>query len=156
MAASSSTALALSPAVQRHAAFGASHIPQYRGVRRFLPQLCGVNDLVIDFMSQGADYDIISVERALHEGNEFFERAEYLKALDLYAVAYEIFRFLPAVDRYFPVAHDCILRRMICLSVIGRFEQGLEESLIALAVLPNSPACYFFQGILYSTILLRK
>lgn len=112
-------------------------LPAHGGARRFLPQL-SCNDYVIDFLTQGADYDIPSVERAVHEANLVFDAGEYLKSLEFYAVAYEIFRFLPEGDRYFPLAHDCILRRVICHSIVGDFERGLEECLVALAIIPNT------------------
>ncbi len=41
---------------------------------RFLPQLLVRNDLVIDYLAQGRDYDLTSVERAVHEGNMQFEK----------------------------------------------------------------------------------
>ncbi|CAD7927898.1 unnamed protein product [Amoebophrya sp. A120] len=128
-------------------------LPPYGGVRRFVPQLPGVSELVIDYMSgfgNDFDYDLVSVERAICEANAFFDRKEYLKAMDFYAVAYEFFRFLPDLDRYFPVAHDLLVRRVICLSILGKFEQGVAETIMALAVCPNSPVVYFFQGVLFS------
>ncbi len=123
---------------------------RYGGAKRFVPQLPGITELVIDFLAQGADFEITTVEKAIYEGNKLFERKEYLKAIDLFGIAYEVFRFLPACDRYFPVAHDCIVRRIIGWSILGKFDKGLEECLVALAIIPNSPIVYFFQGILYS------
>eukprot|EP00392_Amoebophrya_sp_AT5.2_P005245 g5254.t1 len=136
--------------LQQHQARYAAEFPPYGGVRRFVPQLPNVNDLVIDYMTHGNDYDPLTVERAVMEANVLFDRGEYLRALNYFAVAYELFRFLPDRDRYFPLAHDVLLRRVICLSILGRFEQALEECGMLLTVSPNSPAAFFFQGILFS------
>lgn len=122
----------------------------YGGCKRWLPALPGVTELVIDFLSCGMQYEMVTVERAVHEGNNLFDRGEYLKALDFFAVGYEVFRFLSKNDRYFPLAHDIMLRRVICWSIVGNFSKGLEEVLFTLAIVPNSPTAYFMQGILYS------
>ncbi|CAD7928436.1 unnamed protein product, partial [Amoebophrya sp. A25] len=113
------------------------------------PELSGVRDLVVDFLAEGHDYDTVSIERAVYTGNRAFAVGEYVRAMNCFAVAYELFRFLPP-DRYLPLAHDLVLRRAVCLSILGRFAQGLQELTIALAAVPYSPAALFFQGILHS------
>ena len=87
---------------------------------RWLPHLEIPNELLINYIAAGGSYDLDSVEQALTEGNKLFEVGDFARALDAFAIAYEIYRLMKVDIVWLPLGHDLVLRRVLCLSATGR------------------------------------
>jgi len=116
-------------------------------VLRCVPPLHIPNSALVDFLTRGYGYDEQSVRRLIQEGNAFFDRRELKEALTYYGIGYEIYR-LQAV--YPPLAHDILVRRVLCFSMLGELEKALAESGNALCIIPNSPSMVLIRGIVLS------
>jgi tetratricopeptide (TPR) repeat protein len=124
---------------------------------RTLPKLHSVPpDHVIDFIATGGNYDVVSLDEALLEGNKNFEVGELSEALNAYGICYEIFRLLSeSVDdaiRPLPFGHELLLRRAICLSSLNRLDEALTECDLALLIVPHVPATLLLRGLLCSKL----
>lgn len=121
---------------------------------RTLPKLHSVpNDHVIDFIATGGNYDQISLDKAILEGNICFDAGQLVEALNAYGICYEIFRLLSeSVDNALPWGHELLLRRVICLSLLNRLDEALIECDLALHVVPHVPATLLMRGLLCSKL----
>lgn len=113
---------------------------------RSLPALQIPNDHLITWLSSGQSYDVASVERKLVEGNERFDNGDHAAAFDAYGVAYQVYRLVPHPFR--PLAHDLVLRRVLCLSYLGRLDEALNECEVALTIVPKAPTTLLLHGLL--------
>eukprot|EP00405_Crypthecodinium_cohnii_P025934 CAMPEP_0206497832 /NCGR_PEP_ID=MMETSP0324_2-20121206/50513_1 /ASSEMBLY_ACC=CAM_ASM_000836 /TAXON_ID=2866 /ORGANISM="Crypthecodinium cohnii, Strain Seligo" /LENGTH=499 /DNA_ID=CAMNT_0053983663 /DNA_START=169 /DNA_END=1665 /DNA_ORIENTATION=- len=114
---------------------------------RCTPSLRAPQGPLVEFLTSGYGYDSRSVAAALALGNEHFEKRELTRAINYYGAAYEIGRL--HFD-YKPLMHDLVLRRVICFSLAGDFQQAMKESELALQVMPNSAPALLYQGLLHS------
>ncbi|CAE7199423.1 Comt [Symbiodinium natans] len=108
-----------------------------------------IQQLLIHYLASGRGYDDASVAAAASEGNRFFQQKDFGRALDLYGIAYEVGRLHYA---YRPLLHDLLLRRILCHSLLGRFEQALQECHTAAWLIPHEATCQLLFGVIYSKL----
>eukprot|EP00435_Cladocopium_sp_Y103_P027086 s2950_g6.t1 len=106
-----------------------------------------VQELLIDYLSSGQGYDDESVAAAVSEGNEFFQRKDFSRACDSFGIAYEIGRHHYV---YRPLLHDLLLRRILCHSLLGHFDAGLQEIEKANWLIPHQATAHVIAGVVYS------
>jgi len=116
---------------------------------RSVPSLQLPQSLLVDFLANGHGYDNASVAAAVGEGNLLFEQRELRRAIDFYGVAYELGR-LHLV--YLPLMHDLVLRRAVCLSMLGDLKRAIYEAELAQQILPHVPSAYLICGIIHSKL----
>jgi len=108
-----------------------------------------IQQLLIQYLASGKGYDDASVAAATREGNHCFQQKDFSRALDMFGIAYEIGRLHYA---YRPLLHDILLRRILCQSLLGRFEQALQECHTAAWLIPNEATCNLLYGVIYSKL----
>lgn len=108
-----------------------------------------IQQLLIQYLASGKGYDDASVAAAVREGNHCFQQKDFSRALDMFGIAYEIGRLHYA---YRPLLHDILLRRVLCQSLLGRFEQALQECHTAAWLIPNEATCNLLYGVIYSKL----
>lgn len=116
---------------------------------RYATALQVPHSVLVGFLSAGYGFDDSSVAEAVRQANEHFAGREVTKALDVYGAAYELGRL--NYD-YRPLLHDLLLRRVLCYSMLGRFQEGLHECKMALKIIPNAATGLLLQGLLHSKL----
>lgn len=116
---------------------------------RCTPSLQAPQGPLIDFLTSGHGYDDQSVAVAVQRANEHFAKRELARAIDFFGAAYEIGRL--HFD-YKPLMHDLVMRRVICYSMLGDLQKSLEETDLALRVVPHSATALLYRGLLHSKL----
>lgn len=104
---------------------------------------------LVAFLAEGHGYDNSSLRVAIGRLNERFAERRLEETLEMCAIAYEIARL--HFD-YRPLLFDLVIRRVLCLSMLGQTEQGLKEAGLAEQIVPCTAVAQVILAILCSKL----
>eukprot|EP00403_Amphidinium_massartii_P029206 CAMPEP_0178390252 /NCGR_PEP_ID=MMETSP0689_2-20121128/10549_1 /TAXON_ID=160604 /ORGANISM="Amphidinium massartii, Strain CS-259" /LENGTH=813 /DNA_ID=CAMNT_0020010753 /DNA_START=57 /DNA_END=2499 /DNA_ORIENTATION=- len=112
---------------------------------RFIPSIPLDQQLFVNVLAHGYNFDQQSVNAVIKDANLLFEQREWSNAINAYGLAYELARMQLM---YAPLMHDILQRRILCNLLLGNLDQAQQEVDLAQQVIPRVPTTLLLAGIL--------